>query len=719
MPTIKDIAQFAGVSHGTVSNVLNKRGNVSLEKINLVQNAITQLGYKVNTQAQQLRKGKTNQIALIIPRLEISRYVDIYQGLQTSLTDSDYEVTIYCSNDSAATEIKLVNEVVAANPTAILVVSVLSKAEYNVNSDIPIYFLMRKMNYPLKKSVGIYYDYYKVGCDVAKKCIQDGKRSVACFAGAKSNTNDSRFYKGCSDTFDECDVECKVFPTENTISYQASFSIINNLSNFDSIIAFGKERCESLYSALKIKGPESYPKIYGVVRKNNIKINYIENYELNYKYIGIIAGNQILEDKFEDQLVKADGFCSELELDDEYDHRQINFLSLISPTSEAISYLAPKFTRATGIEVKIIQVGYDELYTKALSAENSRAYDIIRTDMAWLTQFGNKIYRELDTESTLFKSIKSSLNPYIPECFYKTNGINCTIPFDISTQMLYYKKDLFNDASIKRSYFEKTKRHLEVPKTFEEYDFISKFFTRKFNPTSPTKYGTTPIAGFSVSLACELLPRLKAKNISVFDEKGKIRVNTPEIKKVVRDYLNLSECSSKLTHRWWDSAIEEFAHGDVAMTIVFSNHASRISQTQNVEILNNVGFSSIPGSHPLLGGGVLGIAKNSEKNKEVDCFLKWLFSDEITTLINYLGGYICSTNTQENVDTINLYPWTINGEQYFKNGWRDCNRDNDKFVEYEFELVLGESLSSIKSGLLNVDEGLEEAQINLGKLYNN
>ena len=37
MPTIKDIAAKAGVSHGTVSNVLNKRGNVSAEKIQLVE----------------------------------------------------------------------------------------------------------------------------------------------------------------------------------------------------------------------------------------------------------------------------------------------------------------------------------------------------------------------------------------------------------------------------------------------------------------------------------------------------------------------------------------------------------------------------------------------------------------------------------------------------------------------------------------------------------
>ena len=51
MPTIKDIAREAGVSHGTVSNVINGRGNVSVEKIQLVWQAAEKLGYKVNSKA--------------------------------------------------------------------------------------------------------------------------------------------------------------------------------------------------------------------------------------------------------------------------------------------------------------------------------------------------------------------------------------------------------------------------------------------------------------------------------------------------------------------------------------------------------------------------------------------------------------------------------------------------------------------------------------------
>ena len=48
MATMDDIARKAGVSHGTVSNVLNKRGNVSAKKIKLVEDAARALGYYVN-----------------------------------------------------------------------------------------------------------------------------------------------------------------------------------------------------------------------------------------------------------------------------------------------------------------------------------------------------------------------------------------------------------------------------------------------------------------------------------------------------------------------------------------------------------------------------------------------------------------------------------------------------------------------------------------------
>ena len=85
MATIKDIAALAGVSHGTVSNVLNGRGNVSVEKITLVENAARQLGYTINAQARQLRKGTSKRVGVIVPRIGIKRYQDLYLGIEQEL----------------------------------------------------------------------------------------------------------------------------------------------------------------------------------------------------------------------------------------------------------------------------------------------------------------------------------------------------------------------------------------------------------------------------------------------------------------------------------------------------------------------------------------------------------------------------------------------------------------------------------------------------------
>ena len=52
MATILDVAKLAGVSQGTVSNVLNGKGNVSSEKIRIVEEAAQKRGYTITAQAR-------------------------------------------------------------------------------------------------------------------------------------------------------------------------------------------------------------------------------------------------------------------------------------------------------------------------------------------------------------------------------------------------------------------------------------------------------------------------------------------------------------------------------------------------------------------------------------------------------------------------------------------------------------------------------------------
>ncbi|WP_433533300.1 LacI family DNA-binding transcriptional regulator [Micromonospora sp. CA-263727] len=67
--SLKDIAERAGVSLATVSNVVNGYRPVGAQTRLRVQQAIDELGYTPNLSARHLRRGRTGLIALAIPEL--------------------------------------------------------------------------------------------------------------------------------------------------------------------------------------------------------------------------------------------------------------------------------------------------------------------------------------------------------------------------------------------------------------------------------------------------------------------------------------------------------------------------------------------------------------------------------------------------------------------------------------------------------------------------
>ena len=64
--SIRDVARLAGVSVGTVSNVLNKPDEVSSDTIGRVQRAIEELGYIRNDAARRLRAGVSSTVGFVV-----------------------------------------------------------------------------------------------------------------------------------------------------------------------------------------------------------------------------------------------------------------------------------------------------------------------------------------------------------------------------------------------------------------------------------------------------------------------------------------------------------------------------------------------------------------------------------------------------------------------------------------------------------------------------
>ncbi len=66
-PTIKDVSRLAGVSIGTVSNVVNGHPNISLGTRQRVEDAVAKLGYLPNRAAKSLPKGRTGLLGYRMP----------------------------------------------------------------------------------------------------------------------------------------------------------------------------------------------------------------------------------------------------------------------------------------------------------------------------------------------------------------------------------------------------------------------------------------------------------------------------------------------------------------------------------------------------------------------------------------------------------------------------------------------------------------------------
>ena len=82
--TMKDVAQWAGVSIRTVSNVVNDYPHVTTEKRERVHAALKELNYQPNLPARYLRKGRVGVLALAISYLSNLYFSEIGNAVITA-----------------------------------------------------------------------------------------------------------------------------------------------------------------------------------------------------------------------------------------------------------------------------------------------------------------------------------------------------------------------------------------------------------------------------------------------------------------------------------------------------------------------------------------------------------------------------------------------------------------------------------------------------------
>ncbi len=93
-PSIRDVAEAAGVSTATVSRAISSPDKVSAPARDAVLRAIEQTGYRPNVAARNLRKRETGAIAVLVPGLANPFFSAILSGVAEVMSEAGYNVLV-------------------------------------------------------------------------------------------------------------------------------------------------------------------------------------------------------------------------------------------------------------------------------------------------------------------------------------------------------------------------------------------------------------------------------------------------------------------------------------------------------------------------------------------------------------------------------------------------------------------------------------------------
>lgn len=716
MPTIKDIARLAGVSQGTVSNVLNGKGIVSSEKILLVESAAATLGYVINEKAKVLRKGTSKILAIVLPNIRFKHYVDFFMSFKSRAESQGFTTLLFLSDDNPETERDIIVRARSAMATAVLsfASSASMHAEYRQAgfADSDLLFAERDQDAQCNY---IGFDYALCGRSLAEVAIRARMDSVALVSDNLAFSHERQI----------CSAFVETLGKTGTImvSHVRTDMLRKNLSTlqlFDSGIPQGifitnHGFAEAALDAIQMFYGQNNTKICTVSPLFTMPEGKFKKYELNYRLMGkkaaeLLVGNAAGSRNPEKLILENSGFREWTPPSTARNTGQINFLTLDNPETGALKYLAHLYTRSTGIPVYISVASYDEIHEVFSGMDESSIYDVLRLDMTWLSWFAGRILRPLDEISPGIQSELGGFMKGLSLQYFTVKDRLFALPISPSTQILFYRKDLFESTSLKRLYQETFDAPLVPPASFKEYNRIAGFFTRTMNHRSPMAYGTTVTLGSTGVAGTEFLMRYFSHSKNLFDEKGHLLLDTEEARVSLDEFIETKRFSPEQYSPWWTHAAQEFAEGNVAMTILYSNFASEIPNRDS-KVINRIGYAMVPGGSPILGGGSLGVSRFSKNPELALSFMQWLCSEPVSSASMLLGSVSACGASYENYEIIDTYPWLSLAKDCFAlpSNRRTPYADYAPFDDRRFLGILGLEVKNAYNGAISSQEALAKA----------
>ena len=146
-PTIKDVAQKAGVANSTVSYYLNGTKNLKPETIEKIKNAIEELSYIPRVAARSLKTKQTRTIGVIVPDIKNSFFTEIICGIEDIAFANGFSVILCNTREDNDKEQQYLNILISKDIDGLIYISTSNDMNILDNLDnFPIVMVDRKVS---------------------------------------------------------------------------------------------------------------------------------------------------------------------------------------------------------------------------------------------------------------------------------------------------------------------------------------------------------------------------------------------------------------------------------------------------------------------------------------------------------------------------------------------------------------------------------------------
>lgn len=308
------------------------------------------------------------------------------------------------------------------------------------------------------------------------------------------------------------------------------------------------------------------------------------------------------------------------------------------------NFTGPLWEELTGIKINVIESPVDQMFTKTMQAHmaNSGAYDVINVIPNQLPDLAlagaleplDDMVAKYDYAGEL-----DAIAPVYRDNQMKVEGKIYGLPDDGDVLIMYYRKDLFEDAENKAAFMEKHGYELAPPTTWEQFSEIGQFFTDKYAPEIHGA-GMLRAPGNAQYLFQE---RFRVEGGKFFDaETMKATVNSQVAVDIFNAMLAENDFMPPGVEQWgFIEAFNAFLAGDIAMTISwppvgrwaagYGKGTEALNWIPETTVADTIGYALPPGGRPELAVGFsLAVASSSANKEAAYLFAQWMNSEEIS-----------------------------------------------------------------------------------------